>query len=141
MLGRDMAVAAGRLRDRESKLTTTWKAEVRRKKTNIEKLRAADAMRAIVAREATASGASSGAGGAAGAAPGRTGTGMTMRGPRVFSPYVPSPGSGWQERMGSEGGTSGYAGPDRNGLGVREYDVELGTWQDDHSQQELFHAR
>ena len=120
MLGRDMAAAADRLRDREAKLTAGWKAQVRRDKTDIEKLRAADAMRAMVAREANAARAGAGA-----------------RPPRVFSPYVVSPGPGRQDRMGSEGSS----GPGRKGLGIREYDVELGAWQDDNSRVELFHAR
>jgi hypothetical protein len=123
MLGRDMGLAAARLRDREEKITGMWKAEVRRKKTNIEKLKASVAMRSMVK--------------------GRDGGPATMiggkgeRDPRVFSPYIVSPQPGISKRMGSDD-TSGTVDSKNKGLGVREYDVELGSWRDDASRVELY---
>lgn len=103
MLGRDMGVVAGRLRDKEAKLTGSWKAEVRREKSNIEKLRAAHAMRAMVLPKAGR----------------RDDEGGSRTTPIPFSPYVLSP---------SPGRAASPDGPGR-ARGTAQHDVELGHWQ------------
>ncbi len=135
-VGLDMSLASSRLRDREHRLTATWKAEERRKKTKtrVERLQAAnDAIAAVgISRADTASGILA----AAGSRPTA----------RAFSPYiVPSPSRGGAMKFptsttGSPSPVSPYpavavsnpAGQTRGGLGIAAapgyFDVELGHW-------------
>ncbi|KAH8883113.1 hypothetical protein GQ53DRAFT_883648 [Thozetella sp. PMI_491] len=115
MAGRELAVQANRLHDREVKITGAMKAEVMRSKSNLEKMQAASAMRELVfSRSNTAFGLRDDAGGVSGRA-------------TPFSPYsprnIPSPGPGTP--FARQGPTTSSYGKGL-GISVSEYDVELG---------------
>ena len=121
VVGRGMEAEANRLRNREAKIRGLMKAEVMRKKPNLEKMQAANTMRELaLSRSTTGFGMREDqGGGGGGVSRGRGGT--------PFSPYSPRnlPSPGPASPFARQGAAVGIQAKGL-GIGVSEYDVELG---------------
>ncbi|KAL2263960.1 hypothetical protein VTK26DRAFT_3954 [Humicola hyalothermophila] len=120
--GREMAARANRLRDRESKITGSMKAEVLRRQKNLEKMRAAGHIRELARKRGA---------GVAAAADGRVGgdaVGGSGSGP-LFSPYMASAPGSPSPFLGSRGHIGG--------AGSSDLDVEMGERMSRSSQRHL----
>ena len=115
VVGRGLEAEANRLRNREAKITGMMKAEVMRKKPNLEKMQAANTMRELALSRSTT-----------GFAMREDGVGSRGRG-TPFSPYSPrnAPSPGPASPFARQGAAVGMQAKGL-GIGVSEYDVELG---------------